>query len=278
MINGIHAPAVGASVVVATTKSVSVPLQETGTPGVKTAPLESSKISTLSRQLSDSAERAEKRDNSLSRSELGDYARKLKVQLIGNVYQANKAKHNREIPDTKDPELLVRARQATDHLTSMFEGDNTVKNPFAGLSREQLNLIVYDEAGPYTVNERRAAWGASQKIEEAWRTKVVAAAWIESAHTDGKAPEFFTEVLAHYKSLPLIEQSLYPEDYEAGLQANIDKANGAPEQEEEHFLTLLQILARMRKPEKDTDSADPEIKTSSLSPGACPTPAAVPRS
>jgi len=209
---------------------------------------------------------------------LGDYARRLKVQLIGDVYQANKAKHNREVPDTKDPELLARAREATDFLTSKFAGDNTAKNPFTGLSREQLNVIVYDDAGPYTVNERRAAWSASQKIEQEWRSKVLAAAWIESSHTDGKAPVFFTEVLAHYKSLPLIEQALYPDDYEASLQANIDRANGAPEQEEEHFLTLVQILSRIQKPEKDTGSVDPEIKTNNLSPNACPTPAAAPRS
>lgn len=278
MINTTPASMVGSSMGTTEIKPVSSSIKETETTRSSDTSPDTAKISALSRQLSESAARAEKRDNNMSRSQLGDLARKLKNQFIGDIYQANKAKHNLEVPDTKDPELLQRARQATEFLTRKFAGDYTGKNPFTGLSREQLNLIVYDDAGPYTVNERRVAWGASQDFEQEWRTKVLAEAQVESAGNGGKVPAFYTEVLAHYQSLPLIEQAQYPEDYEASLQARINEANGGQEQEEDRFLTLVEILARVQKAEKDTDSADPDIKTNNLSPDASPTPAAAPRS
>jgi hypothetical protein len=277
MINTIPAPMTGASIETVAIKPVSSSIKGTDTTLSSDPSPDTAKIAALSRQLSESAARAEKRDNDMSRSQLGDLARKLKVQFIGDIYQANKARHNLEVPDTKDPELLERARQATEFLTRKFAGDYTGKNPFTGLSREQLNVIVYDDAGPYTVNERRAAWGASQNIEQEWRTKVLAAAQVESASNSGKVPAFYTEVLAHYKSLPLIEQAQYPNDYEASLQARINEAGGQ-QQEEDRFLSLVEILARIPKAEMPTDSAGPDIKTSNLSPNTSPTQAAVPRS
>ena len=55
-------------------------------------------ISTLASQLADSASRAEARDKMLSRSELADKANSLLDQILGDAYQANKAKYNNEVP------------------------------------------------------------------------------------------------------------------------------------------------------------------------------------
>lgn len=277
MINTISAPMTGALIETVAIKPVSSSIKGTDTTLSSDPSPDTAKISVLSRQLSESAARAEKRDNNMSRSQLGDLARKLNDQVVGDIYQANKATHNLEVPDTKDPELLERARQATEFLTLKFAGDYTGKNPFTGLSREQLNVIVYDDAGPYTVNERRAAWSASQSIEQEWRTKVLAAAQVESAGNGGKVPAFYTEVLAHYKSLPLIEQALYPNDYEASLQARVNEAGGQ-QREEDRFLSLAEFLVQARMAEKQTPSTPPQFTTNNLSPDASPTQAAVPRS
>mgnify|MGYP000278821171 FL=1 len=114
-------------------------------------------ISTLAFQLAASASRTEERDKTLTRSELGNKAKSLLNQISGDSYQANKEKHDSEVPKTNDPALLARAKQATEFVNRRGNSGNE-KNPFANLSNDQLTNIIYDDSGTYTVNERRAAW------------------------------------------------------------------------------------------------------------------------
>lgn len=178
-------------------------------------------ISTLAQQLSASASRAEERDKTLTRSELADRAKASLSQIQGDTYFANKAKHDSEVPKTSDSELLARAKQATAYVNSAARGGNSEKNPFAGLSREQLANIVYDDSGTYTVNERRAASYEADRQEEAWRVKVTTQAMNEY-NSSGKLTNFFSSVLDHFKELPAIEQAQYPKDYATDLQSKID--------------------------------------------------------
>lgn len=172
---------------------------------------DTSSLSSLSLQLSESAARAAARDSSLSRKELGAKASELLSQISGDGYFANKKAIDAEVPDTQDPELLERARNATQFV------NGNGKNPFAGMSSDQLSLIIYDDSGSFTTNERRAAWSESFDQESAWRQKVVANSIAEYRET-GKLTKFFTEALEHYKGLPAIEQAQYPNSYEAKLQ------------------------------------------------------------
>lgn len=105
-------------------------------------------VSILARQLSDAATRAETR--------VGHNSGELLEPITDGKYFANKAQHDAEIPDTNNEELLKRARQAT----GFVNGSDC--NPFNGLTRDQLNLIVLDDGGPFTINERRAAWETMQ--------------------------------------------------------------------------------------------------------------------
>ena len=179
-------------------------------------------ISNLARQLAASASRAEARDKTLNRSELADKANSLLDQILGDAYQANKAKYNNEVPKTDDPELLARAKQATEFVTSSDRGSRSVKNPFGSLSREQLSNIIYDDSGNYTINERRAAYYESDDREQAWRVKVAAQAMDEYNRT-GKMTNFFSSVLDHFKELPTIEQAQYPKDYASDLESKISR-------------------------------------------------------
>ena len=96
-----------------------------------------------------------------------------------------------------------------------------------------MDAVVYDNSGSFTVSERRAAFVQVEKIEEAWREKVVAEANYEYNST-GKLTNFYTSALDHYKSLPNIEQAQYPSDYAEKLKKWIsmdfnfitDKAEG----------------------------------------------------
>ncbi|TDV63297.1 hypothetical protein [Pseudomonas sp. LP_7_YM] len=171
-------------------------------------------VSTLARQLSEAAKRAELRDATIDFKALGQLAGRITDELIGDTYQANKARNNAEVPDTDDPELLARARQAT----GFIYGNDT--NPFKGLSGDQLAVIAYDEGGEFTVNERRAAWREAYDQEQVWRRQVIQKASAEYEAT-GKTTSFFAEVLDHYESLPAIERAQYPQSYVAGLRQKI---------------------------------------------------------
>lgn len=177
-------------------------------------------ISTLARQLAASASRAEERDKTLTRSELGSKAKSLLNQISGDSYQANKEKHDSEVPKTDDPELLARAKQATAFVNRSSNSGNE-KNPFASLSNDQLTNIIYDDSGTYTVNERRAAWSEANDRDEAWREKVCAQAMDEYNRT-GKMTNFFKSCLDYYNELPAIEQAQYPKNYASDLQSKID--------------------------------------------------------
>lgn len=177
-------------------------------------------ISILARQLADSATRAAERDKALTRSELGNKARNLLSQISGDSYQANKEQHDREIPNTSDPELLARAKQATEFVNRKSNGGSE-QNPFACLSNDQLSNIIYDDSGVYTINERRAAWSEAYDRDEAWREKVCAEAMDEYNRT-GRMTNFFRSVLEYFNELPAIEQAQYPNDYASDLQSKID--------------------------------------------------------
>ncbi|MGZ8171797.1 MULTISPECIES: hypothetical protein [Methylobacter] len=176
-------------------------------------------ISTLARQLADSASRAEERDKTLSRSELADKAQAFFNELTAEANPSIRAKHNSEVPKTNDPELLARAKQATEFANRSSNNGNE-KNPFAGLSREQLTNVIYDDSGAYTFNERSAAFSEAQKQEEAWSRKVTSEAMDEYNRT-GKMTNFFRSVLDHFKGLPAIEQAQYPKDYASDLESKI---------------------------------------------------------
>lgn len=112
---------------------------------------DASSLSSLSVQLSQSAALAAARDSSLSRKELGAKASELLSKISGDGYFANKKANDAEVPDTQDPVLLARASNATQFV------NGSGKNPFAGMSSDQLSLIIYDDSGSFTTNERRAA-------------------------------------------------------------------------------------------------------------------------
>lgn len=176
-------------------------------------------ISTLARQLSDSAARMDEQVRTLSRSELADKAKNMLSKLLGDSYQVDKKTHDSEAPNTDDPVLLARAKQATEFVNRSSNNGNE-KNPFAGLSPEQLSSIIYDDSGTYTVNERRAAWMESYRQEEVWREKVCTQV-IDEYNSTGKMTNFFKSVLDHYNGLPAIEQAQYPKDYASDLESKI---------------------------------------------------------
>jgi hypothetical protein len=222
MVANISTFIVGAPALCRVSNSVSELRNTEATKPVVTGLTSGLTLSALSRQLADSAVRAEHRDSTLSRKQLAELAGQLNEQISGDSYFANKTKHDNEVPNTSDPELLARAKSATDFVNLPTKWDQTVKNPFAGLSSDQLTLIAYDDSGSYTVNERRAASYGAYRIEQDWKKKVCDMMMDEYSRTgEAETPKVLAELLSHYRTLPRIEQAQHPEGYEACLQSKL---------------------------------------------------------
>lgn len=225
-------------------------------------PVDKATFSTLASQLNESMARAAARDAVMTHAELGKYGLNRINEFLAETPKANSHTRAMEVPDTRDPELLDRARRASEFVTLTLAGHGDAKSPFEKLSREQLNVIVYDDSGAFTLNERRAAYYGVQKMDEAWRKTAIPAGILEQART-GKATKFYNEALSYYTSLPTIERAVnYPKDTEALLKARIKSDPALPSfpgvvtrQGGDRKLTLYDILAGIVDTQKN--KADP---------------------
>jgi hypothetical protein len=184
-----------------------------------------SSISTLARQLSEAAGRAAVRDASMTRAQLAVEQKTLMGQITGDGYHAQKAAANAEVPNTDDPELLARAKQATEFVNGSGGHAFRGTNPFAGLSRDQLALIIYDEGDAFTINERRAAYAEYSQQRQAWKQKVCAMAQAEQNATN-TFTNFYKACIAEYNAGSPIEQAGYPINYVSRMQYYINLWEG----------------------------------------------------
>ncbi|MDR6712727.1 hypothetical protein J2W83_002328 [Pseudomonas hunanensis] len=199
-------------------------------------------LSAFARQLSAAAERAAARDSQLSRKDLADFASRVldKIAGAGGAFPAEF--YDTQLPDTDDPELLDRARQATDFIKG--KGNN----PFKGLSREQLSLITYDESGAFTVHERLAALYERNDQHYEW-AKYISAKMDAERQQTGNNDQALYEIIDFYNSLPPIEVANYG-NYEAILRMQI----GQREVDWPEFNTsLIDMIANEWKPWAELD-------------------------
>lgn len=202
-------------------------------------------VSTLAQQISDAASRAAARDAKLGWNELASAAQTIVDRIVGSTYQSNQARNDAEVPGTDDPAARARAKQATDFLHSK------AANPFAGMPREQLVLIAYDEGGSFTLNERAAAWSEASQQESAWRKQIDSKS-MESFHRTGNsnAQGVGRELLDHYKSLSPIERAQYPRSYEVQLQVMAESSSRyskSPQLDALNFLAQLSKWAKAKE-------------------------------
>nr|WP_314568859.1 hypothetical protein [uncultured Pseudomonas sp.] len=202
-----------------------------------------SSVSSLARQLSTAATRAELRDASASPEQFAQTASALLKQITEQGFQAGQVPPDTALPDTGTPDRLARAEQAEDFIQGL------AGNPFKGLSRDQLTLIIYDDSGAFTLNERRSAWQQASTLEQTWRKNIAFNAVDEYRNT-GKLSDFITSVCEHYQGLPLIEQARYPQDYTRKLQQMTDTKLPPPEKAEGYrFTHLLERVAAVNTQE-----------------------------
>ncbi|QXH52419.1 hypothetical protein KSS94_04625 [Pseudomonas fakonensis] len=217
---------------------------------------EGPELSSLAKQLNAAAGRAAQRDANLTRNELAALARDVLEKLSGGSYLLAKSSHDAYRPATDDPELLLRAQQATDFANGKGS------NPFASLSHEQLSLITYDESGDFTVNERRAASAELGARHGKWTQSVVHDIEKERQRT-GSIDQGISQILSYYKSLPAIEEAQLPLNYEMNLSL---QASGAEADSPAFIASLFAMLAEQWAPGGESgDSQRPQPPDSSPS-------------
>ncbi|TBU73997.1 hypothetical protein [Phytopseudomonas daroniae] len=168
-------------------------------------------VSNLAQKLSQAAERAASRDSSHSRESLGQHAEK----LLRAINSGNDSRQG----DSASVSLGAEQAERVDQATKFLNGSGS--NPFKGLSRDQLALVVYDESGAFTINERRAALDEARVQEDVWAQKTLAQSQ-GAMEQPGRLASILNQTLDHFNSLPAIEQSRYPSDYVNTLQREID--------------------------------------------------------
>jgi len=171
-------------------------------------------ISTLAVRLSKAASTTATSMQGLDRLSLVARINKNTDTILYKLDDEHKTAAAKQVPAPNDAPSAQSAAAATAYV------DGKARNPFAGLSREQLATIAQDESGTFTVNERRAAFMQAYREEEAWRSQVLAEGMREY-NTTGKTTNFFKSVLAHFNDLPKLEQVLYPENYATDLEGKI---------------------------------------------------------
>ncbi|MGE8323881.1 MAG: hypothetical protein ACN6OX_12475 [Pseudomonas sp.] len=197
-------------------------------------------ISSLAEALSAAAERADLRDSQMSRNDLAALAARIRERLFGLGYEFGKVAHDAEIPDTEDPEWLVRATQATDFV------NGKAGNPFAQLSQEQLSLIAYDEGGAFTVNERKAAAMETSRRYCEWSVYICDNISAERK-TSGSSEQGLQEILSYYRSLPAIEEARFG-NYEVVMMTQLSSSEiDWPE----FNVSLIDMIANEWGPDQD---------------------------
>jgi hypothetical protein len=213
-------------------------------------------ISLLGRQLADAALRATERENSLSREQLGKKGFDTK-QYLYNQFEAfmkdGKALFDADIPLSGDPEAMARASQAAGYLKGQ------AGNPFKGMSREQLGLIVYDESGEFTATERYAALKEAAMQDYEWRKKICEKMMDDYNRMAKFSKESYAELIAHEQSLPAIERAMSDKGYVAELRAKMLMAPSAEESEDWQFLDFWARLEKLGVELEETAFTSPEF-------------------
>jgi hypothetical protein len=147
--------------------------------------------------------------------------------------------HNTDVPQMDDP------------ATRFVDGRG--KNPFAGLSREQLVLIIYDEGDAFTLNERYSASHEYHTQRASWNRTVTARVGMDQSSTR-LFTEFYKACIAEYQEGSPIEQAAYPPNYVSRMEYHIQLWEGGGGGAEPECMDLLQrALERLRRLHDDED-------------------------
>lgn len=114
-----------------------------------------------------------------------------------------------DMPEGNGPGRIDLAKRAVAYYASIRSSPpGQAPNPFAGVDREQLTSVIYDDSGTYTVSERYAAWAEQQRQDYISLSRLFA-----GITNGGDNRLVYKGLLDHFDALSPIERSIYPDDY-----------------------------------------------------------------
>ncbi|PXX74525.1 hypothetical protein DFR34_1311 [Rivihabitans pingtungensis] len=149
-----------------------------------------------------------------------DALKKRGIELLDQLYISGSKKANAEVPNSDDPVRLARAKQATAFICGLHGSnfESHAKNPFAGLSSDDLSKIIYDDSGAYTINERSAALSEQQKQRYNYWAPI-----INEAFSSGDYRKVYRSAIDYHDKLSAIEKSFAPVGYRENLLVELKK-------------------------------------------------------
>lgn len=114
-------------------------------------------------------------------------------------------------------ERQALANKAVEFILGMHHRREATGNPFAGLQREHLCCIVFDDLAPYTLVERYAASAALRQRDGEYFSKLIA-----TTRNTVERRFAFHGLLEHFDGLLPVERSVYPVNYRAAQQAYLE--------------------------------------------------------
>lgn len=160
---------------------------------------------------------AVERQASMSQSQLNSL-RTNTDNLIYNFGQSiSTGNYNKEalLPQTDDPARLALGQKSVEYAISAHKSPpGNTPNPFAGMERNDLSAITYDDSGTYTTAERYAAWAELREQDEAYFSKLFA-----KITNGGDNREVFKGILDYFDNLPPVEKTAYPSGYRDNIES-----------------------------------------------------------
>ena len=114
-------------------------------------------------------------------------------------------------------ERHAQAEQALQFALGLHWRREPTDNPYAGLQREFLCCVVFDEHTPYTLVERYAASAALRQNDCEYFARLIA-----TTRDTVERRIVFLGLLEHFDGLLPVERSIYPVNYRAAQQSYLD--------------------------------------------------------
>jgi hypothetical protein len=120
-------------------------------------------------------------------------------------------------PLKNDHGRQAMAEQAVQFALGLHWRREATSNPYAGLQREYLCCVVFDELAPFTLVERYAASAALRQLDSEYFGKLIA-----TTRNTVERRIVFIGLLEHFDALLPVERSIYPLNYRAAQQSHLE--------------------------------------------------------
>ena len=125
--------------------------------------------------------------------------------------------YNKEdlLPRTDDAGRLALGQKSLDYAIGLSQiPSKNVPNPFGGMARNDLSVIVYGDNDAYTEAERYAAYAELSKQDETYFSQLYA-----KVTNGGDNRQIFKGIMDYFDELPPVEKAAYREGFRDSINS-----------------------------------------------------------